>query len=85
MTMELKETGIAVGKRRVGQLIRINNIRPVRTRRHRVTTEGRHRPGVGANWLNWDCVADAPSRKWASNITYVETSEGWLYLTVILT
>ena len=64
MTMELKETGLAVGERRVGRLMRINGIRPVRTRKHKVTTNS--------------------NRKWAGDISYVWTSEGWLYLAVIL-
>ena len=84
MTIELKEVGLDVGERRVGRLMRINSIKPVRTRRHKVTTDSHHRLGVAANWLDGDFVADAPNRKWAGDITYVWTSEGWLYLAVIL-
>jgi transposase InsO family protein len=40
--------------------------------------------GVAANWLDGDFAADAPNRKWAGDITYVWTHEGWLYLAVIL-
>lgn len=49
MTIELKEAGLAVGERRVGRLMRLNGIKPVRTRRHRVTTDSNHRVGVAAN------------------------------------
>ncbi|WP_201798926.1 IS3 family transposase [Caenibius tardaugens] len=84
MTMELKEVGLDVGERRVGRLMRINAIKPVRTRRHKVTTDSHHRLGVAANWLDGDFAADAPNRKWAGDITYIWTSEGWLYLAVIL-
>lgn len=84
MTMEFKEAGLVVGERRVGRLMRMNGIKPVRTRRHKVTTDSNHRLGVAANWLDGDFVADAPNRKWAGDITYVWTSEGWLYLAVIL-
>ncbi|MBV2151089.1 IS3 family transposase [Sphingobium sp. AS12] len=84
MTMELKEVGLAVGERRVGRLMKINGIKPVRTRRHKVTTDSHHRLGVAANWLDGDFAADAPNRKWAGDITYIWTSEGWLYLAVIL-
>ena len=84
MTIELKEVGLDVGERRVGWLMRINSIKPVRTRRHKVTTDSHHRLGVAANWLDGDFVADAPNRKWAGDITYIWTSEGWLYLAVIL-
>jgi putative transposase len=84
MTMELKETGLAVGERRVGRLMRINGIKPVRTRKHKVTTDSHHRLGVAANWLDGDFVAAAPDQKWAGDITYIWTQEGWLYLAVIL-
>ena len=84
MTMELKEVGLDVGERRVGRLMRINGIKPVRTRRHKVTTDSHHRLGVAANWLDGDFAANAPNRKWAGDITYVWTAEGWLYLAVIL-
>lgn len=76
--------GLNVGERRVGRLMKINGIRPVRTRKHKVTTDSNHRLGVAANWLAGDFTADAPNRKWAGDITYVWTSEGWLYLAVIL-
>ena len=84
MTMELKEAGLEVGERRVGRLMRINGIKPVRTRKHKVTTDSQHRLGVAANWLDGDFVAAAPNQKWAGDITYVWTREGWLYLAVIL-
>lgn len=84
MTMELKEEGLDVGERRVGRLMRINAIKPVRTRKHKVTTNSNHHLGIARNVLDGDFAADAPNRKWASDITYVWTSEGWLYLAVIL-
>ncbi len=84
MTMELKEAGLNVGERRVGRLMRINGIKPVRTRKHKVTTDSHHRLGVAANWLDGDFAADAPNRKWAGDITYIWTQEGWLYLAVVL-
>ena len=49
MTKELKEVGLDIGERRVGRLIQINGIRPVRTQRHKVTTDSRHPLGVAAN------------------------------------
>ena len=49
-----------------------------------VTTDSHHRLGVAANWLDGDFAADAPNRKWAGDITNIWTSEGWLYLAVIM-
>ena len=84
MTMELKEVGLDVGERRVGRLMKINGIRPVRTRRHKVTTDSQHSLGVAANVLDGDFLAEAPNQKWAGDITYIWTAEGWLYLAVVI-
>ena len=53
--------------------MKINGIKPVRTRRHKVTTVSDHRLDAAANWLVGDFVADVPTRKWAGDITYVVT------------
>ena len=84
MTMELKEVGLDVGERRVGRLMRINGIRPVRTRKHKITTNGNHHLGIAPNLLDGNFAADTPNSKWAGDISYVWTAEGWLYLAVIL-
>lgn len=84
MTMELKEAGLEVGERRVGRLMKINGIKPVRTRKHKVTTDSHHQLGVAPNLLDGDFVAAAPNQKWAGDISYIWTAEGWLYLAVIL-
>ena len=75
--MELKEAGLAVGERRVGRLMRLNRIKPVRTRKHKVTTDSHHSLGVAANWLDGNFVAAAPNQKWASDITYGAPRPGW--------
>lgn len=64
--------------------MKINGIKPVRTRKHKVTTDSHHRLDITANWLDGNFAADGPNRKWAGDITYVWTQEGWLYLAVIL-
>lgn len=84
MTMELKEAGLDVGERRVGRLMKINGIRPVRTRRHKVTTDSLHSFGFADNLLGGDFETNAPNLKWAGDISYVWTVEGWLYLAVVI-
>lgn len=84
MTMELKEVGLDVGERRVGRLMKINGIRPIRTRRHKVTTDSQHHLGVAPNLLDGDFLAAAPNQKWAGDISYIWTAEGWLYLAVVI-
>jgi putative transposase len=64
--------------------MRMNGIKPVRTRKHKAMTNSNHHRGIVANWLDGDFVATAPNQKWAGDITYVWTHEGWLYLAVIL-
>ncbi|GAB5447426.1 MAG: hypothetical protein Gyms2KO_22990 [Gymnodinialimonas sp.] len=84
MTEELKEIGVDVGHRRVGRLMRQNGIYVVRNRKHEVTTDSDQKFNIAPNLLNRDIAADLPSQKWAGDISYVWTREGWLYLAVIL-
>ncbi|OAN92964.1 transposase [Sulfitobacter geojensis] len=84
MTEELKEIGLNVGHRRVGRLMRQNGISVVRTRKHKVTTDSDHKFNIAPNLLDRNFTADAPNQKWAGDISYVWTQEGWLYLAVIL-
>lgn len=84
MTMELKEAGLDVGEHSKGRLMRINGIRPVRTRKHKLTTDSNHSLGIAPNILDGNFLADGPNQKWAGDISYIWTSEGWLYLAVIL-
>jgi len=49
-----------------------------------VTTDSNHAKPVAENRLNRDFTADEPNQKWVADITYIRTSEGWLYLAVII-
>ena len=84
MTQELKEVGLNVGHRRIGRLMRQNGIHVVRTRKYRVTTDSNHAFGIAPNLLNQNFTADRPNQKWAGDISYLWTREGWLYLAVII-
>jgi putative transposase len=84
MTQELKEIGLAVGHRPVGRLMRMNGFRIVRTCKYKATTHSNHHFNVAPNWLDRNFHADRPNQKWAGDITYVWTAEGWLYLAVML-
>jgi len=68
---------------RVGRLMRQNGISVVRTRKHKVTTDSDHKFNIAPNLLDRNFTADQPNQKWASDISYVWTREGWLYLAVI--
>ncbi len=84
MTQELKELGLRVGHRRIGRLMRQNGLRVVRTRKYKTTTNSNHKFNIAPNWLDRDFTADRPNQKWAADITYIWTREGWLYLAVII-
>ena len=84
ITEELKEIGLDVGHRRLGRLMRQNGISVVRTRKHKATTDSNHKFNIAPNLLDRNFTADNPNQKWAGDITYIWTREGWLYLAVIL-
>ena len=84
MTEELKEIGLNVGHRSVGRLMRQNGISVVRTRKYKATTDSDHKFNIAPNLLDRNFTADLPNQKWAGDISYVWTREGWLYLAVIL-
>ena len=65
--------------------MRQHGLRARAPRRYRVcTTDGKHSLPVAANLLDQNFVADQPNQVWLADITYIPTSEGWLYLAVIL-
>jgi hypothetical protein len=84
MTDELQELGVSVGQRRVGRLMRDNGINIIRTQKYKATTDSNHAFNIAPNLLDQDFSATGPNQKWAGDISYIWTSEGWLYLAVIL-
>ena len=84
MTEELKEIGLDIGHRRVGRLMRQNGISVIRTRKHKVTTDSNHKFNIAPNPLDRNFTVNEPNQKWAADISYIWTREGWLYLAVIL-
>lgn len=84
MTAELNELGFDVGERRVGRLMKENGIFAVRTKKYKHTTDSNHTFNVAPNLLDQDFSATGPNQKWAGDISYIWTGEGWLYLAVII-
>jgi len=84
MTEELQELGLTVGQRRIGRLMRENDIKIIRTQKYKATTDSNHTFNIAPNLLDQDFYADGPNQKWAGDISYIWTSEGWLYLAVII-
>jgi len=84
MVRELRARGMSAGKARVERLMRDHGIRAHHKRRYRVTTDSRHGLPVATNLLKREFKPAAPNQVWTSDITYLWTDEGWLYLAIIL-
>jgi putative transposase len=80
----LVKQGLRIGEHRVARLMRQNGIRAKTVKTWRATTQSNHRLPVAQNPLNRQFMVEAPNRVWAGDLTYVWTTEGWLYLAVLL-
>jgi putative transposase len=81
---ELAARGYRTSRKRVARLMRTRRLAARRRRRFRVTTDSRHRFPVAPNVLARQFERGAPDMAWVTDITYIPTGEGWLYLAVIL-
>lgn len=84
ITQELHRRGYKCSRSRVARIMRKNDIFAKTKRRFKVTTNSKHTYAASPNLLNQDFSANAINEVWTSDITYIWTREGWLYLTVIL-
>ena len=80
----LIKQGHCVGEHRVARLMRVEGIRAKTVKKWRATTQSNPRLPVAENTLNRQFTVESPNRVWAGDLTYVWTTEGWLYLAVIL-
>jgi transposase InsO family protein len=81
---ELVAEGVCVGRHKVAQLMRTARLRGCPKRRYRVTTQRDPSHPVARNLLKQNFTADGPNRRWASDITYIPTRQGWLFLAVVV-
>jgi putative transposase len=81
---DLREEGIACGKHRVAKLMKQAGLCARLPRRFQVTTDSKHALPVAKNLLGQDFTASRADERWAADITYLWTGEGWLYLAVVL-
>ena len=82
---KLNETSVApVNHKRVERIMRENGIRSKTRRKYKATTNSHHNLPVAENILNRDFTANAPGQKMVSDITYIPTDEGWLYLAGVM-
>ena len=81
---ELRGQGTFISRKRVERLMRSAGIQVKPKARFVVTTDSAHGHPVAPNLLGQDFTAMAPDRRWVTDITYVHTDEGWLYVSAIL-
>jgi transposase InsO family protein len=81
---ELRDQGRSVARKRVARLMREAGLYAKRKRRRALTTRRDPSHPVAPNLLNREFTASAPNKKWVTDITYIPTMQGWLYLAVIL-
>ena len=77
---DLADNGILVGLHRIKRIRRKLGLRCKQKRKFKATTDSRHTLPVAPNLLNRQFATRAPNHAWVSDITYIGTDEGWLYL-----
>ena len=81
---ELVAKGFRCGENRVARLMRAHEIQAKRKKRRKITTDRNHDYPIAPNLLQQDFTAQAPNQKWLSDLTYIPTAEGWLYLAAVM-
>lgn len=77
---DLADNGVIVGVHRIKRIRKKLGLRCRQTKKFKATTNSRHSLPVAKNLLDQQFETTAPSRVWLSDITYIATGEGWLYL-----
>jgi putative transposase len=80
----LQLRGITIGRHRVRSLMRLHKLRSVWRRKFIHTTDGKHTMAVSNNVLDRQFARALPNQAWVSDITYIRTRSGWLYLAAVL-
>jgi putative transposase len=85
ITLDLRDQGERIGRHRVARLMRQAGLQGRQRRRYRVrTTDSRHSEPVAPNHMGNRPAPQQPDRVWVTDMTYVPTDEGWLYVAGVL-
>ena len=84
ITDELRSQGWKISKNRVARRMKLAGLKSIVRRKYRPTTDSKHSYPVAPNLLGRNFTTSAPDRVWVSDITYIATKSGWLYLTVFM-
>lgn len=84
ISKEIEAHGSACGRTKAGTLMKLAGVAAKQKKKFKVTTDSKHNLPVAPNLLNRQFEVQEPDRVYVSDITYIWTHEGWLYLAVIL-
>jgi len=84
ITRELQAKGLPCSANRVARRMQSMKLKAKGKRKFKATTDSKHNLPIFDNLLNRDFTATAPNQKWVTDITYLSTREGWLYLCVYI-
>lgn len=81
---DLERKGIPVCTKTVARIMKEEELRSKTVRKYKATTNSKHTLPVYENKLNQEFKVDQPNKVWVADITYIPTSEGWLYLASVM-
>ena len=84
ITDALHDEGVECSENRVARRMRALGLKAIQAKKFKVTTDSNHSKPVAPDLVEQDFSAVAPNQKWTSDITYIWTDEGWLYLAVVM-
>ncbi|WP_125721225.1 IS3 family transposase [Flavobacterium ustbae] len=84
ITKELNSRGFKIGPRQVSNYMFALGLRSKAKRKFKTTTDSKHSYNTAPNILNQEFITDAPSKVWVSDITYIQTKTGFIYLTIVM-
>lgn len=84
ITAALHEKKILVSSKTVSRLMKVMGLKPITTKKYKATTNSKHTMPVHDNLLNRQFKVLAPNKVWVTDITYIATGQGWLYLASVM-
>lgn len=84
MAKKLREEGFDIGRDKARRLMKRLDLTVKSKRKYKVTTDSNHKLPVATNVLNRQFSPSAPNQAWGSDITYLWTQQGWIYLAVVI-
>lgn len=84
VTSSLHDKGYTISRVKVARIMNRNHISSITKKKYKVTTNSKHKYPVSPNLLKRQFSVKSPSKVWVSDITYIATQEGWIYLTTVI-